>query len=95
MDGENIVAATWQAAASTLERDLLDGILLLPATEAEPLFLNSSAAEIYAALRSPATCEAIGHELARRHGTDVAATVTAVDQLVDDLRRRGVVEPNP
>jgi hypothetical protein len=85
----------WRAVGHTLQRNLLDGVLLLPPAADDPLHLNGSAAEIWALVDGPASAAHVSTVLAERHQVPLAEVTPVVDRALDDLAAVGAVEPEP
>jgi hypothetical protein len=94
-DGVTVGVTGWRMDERTVQRTLLDGVLLLPPDAAEPLHLNPSAAEIWSAIPELVTAERVTAALADRHGLEPADVRGAVDDVLDELAAIGAVEQVP
>jgi hypothetical protein len=90
-DGVTVGAVEWRVDERTVQRTLLDGVLLLPPTAAEPLRLNSSAAEIWSAIPTWPTADRLAAALAERHAVEPGAMRAAIDDILDELRAMGAI----
>jgi hypothetical protein len=87
------VTSVWRTVDHTLQRNLLDGVLLLPPNATDPVHLNPSAAEIWALVDPPATAAEVSRVLADRHDVALADVTPVVDDALRDLAAVGAVVP--
>jgi hypothetical protein len=87
------VTLVWRAVDHTLQRNLLDGVLLLPTGVADPVHLNGSAAEIWALVDGQASVADVSRVLADRHQVPLAEVTPMVEQALRDLAATGALQP--